>query len=124
MSSIYFCSSSPLAETYSRKIAHQSESFLETECKVSNYKQILSNERIRFQIEDCDILIVVVCVDSSPDDNSAYNLIDNEQIRFEIISAMNRDILIVPVLIDDAKLPEKDNVPGALKMMQDCRTYH
>ena len=124
MSSIYFSSSSPLAETFSRKIAHQSESFLETECKVSNYKQILSNERIRFQIEDCDILIVVVCVDSSPDDNSAYNLIDNEQIRFEIISAMNRDILIVPVLIDDAKLPEKNNVPGALKKLLDCRSYH
>ena len=124
MSLIYFSSSSPIAENFSRKIAHHSESFLEAECKVSNYNQILSKERIKMQIEDCDVLIVVVCVDPSPEDIYAYNLIDNEQIRFEIISAMNQDILIVPILIDDAKLPEKNNVPGALKKLLDCRFHH
>ncbi len=123
MSSIYFSSSSPLAETFSHKIARQSESFLESECKVSIYNQNISKERIRTQIEGCDALIVVVCADPSPEDISAYNLIDNEHIRFEIISAMNQDILIVPVLIDDAKLPEKDNVPGALKKLLDCRSH-
>ena len=116
MSSIYFSSSSPLAETFSHKIARQSESFLEAECKVSNYNHDISKQRRKSEIESCDVLIVVVCSDSSQteDDISAYNLIDNEQIRFEIISAINQDILIIPILIDDAKLPEKDNVPGAL----------
>ena len=126
MSSIYFSSSSPLAETFSHKIAHHSESFLETECKVSDYNQNISKQKIKTQIEGCDVLIVVVCADPSPpeEDISAYNLIDNEQIRFEIISAMNQDILIVPILIDDAKLPEKNNVPGALKKLLDCRFHH
>ncbi|MDC0946379.1 tetratricopeptide repeat protein [Nitrospinaceae bacterium] len=126
MSSIYFSSSSPLAETFSHKIAHHSESFLEAECKVSDYNQNISKQKIKTQIEDCDVLIVVVCADPSPpeEDISAYNLIDNEQIRFEIISAMNQDILIVPILIDDAKLPEKNNVPGALKKLLDCRLHH
>ena len=126
MSSIYFSSSSPLAETFSHKIAHHSESFLETECKVSDYNQNISKQKIKTQIEGCDVLIVVVCADPSPpeEDISAYNLIDNEQIRFEIISAMNQDILIVPILIDDAKLPEKNNVPGALKKLLDCRLHH
>ena len=105
MSSIYLSSSSPLAETFSHKIAHHSESFLEAKCKVSDYNQNISKQKIKTQIEGCDVLIVVVCPDPSPpeEDISAYNLIDNEQIRFEIISAMNQDILIVPVLI--AKLP-------------------
>ena len=78
------------------------------------------------EVENCDVLIIVVCADPSQteEDISAYNLIDNEQIRFEIISAMNQDILIVPILIDDAKLPEKDNVPGALKKLLDCRSHH
>ncbi len=126
MSSIYFSSSSPLAETFSHKIAHHSESFLEAECKVSDYNQNISKQKIKTQIEGCDVLIVVVCADPSPpeEDISAYNLIDNEQIRFEIISAMNQDILIVPILIDDAKLPEKNNVPGALKKLLDCRLHH
>ena len=126
MSSIYFSSSSPLAETFSHKIAHHSESFLEAKCKVSAYNQNISKQKIKTQIEGCDVLIVVVCADPSPpeEDISAYNLIDNEQIRFEIISAMNQDILIVPILIDDAKLPEKNNVPGALKKLLDCRFHH
>ena len=126
MSSIYFSSSSPLAETFSHKIAHHSESFLEAECKVSDYNQNISKQKIKTQIEGCDVLIVVVCADPSTpeEDISAYNLIDNEQIRFEIISAMNQDILIVPILIDDAKLPEKNNVPGALKKLLDCRFHH
>ena len=126
MSSIYFSSSSPLAETFSHKIAHHSESFLEAKCKVSDYNQNISKQKIKTQIEGCDILIVVVCADPSPpeEDISAYNLIDNGQIRFEIISAMNQDILIVPILIDDAKLPEKNNVPGALKKLLDCRFHH
>ena len=126
MSSIYFSSSSPLAETFSHKIAHHSESFLEAKCKVSDYNQNISKQKIKTQIEGCDVLIVVVCPDPSPpeEDISAYNLIDNGQIRFEIISAMNQDILIVPILIDDAKLPEKNNVPGALKKLLDCRFHH
>jgi len=126
VSSIYFSSSSPLAETFSHKIAHHSESFLEAKCKVSDYNQNISKQKIKTQIEGCDVLIVVVCADPSPpeEDISAYNLIDNEQIRFEIISAMNQDILIVPILIDDAKLPEKNNVPGALKKLLDCRFHH
>ena len=126
MSSIYFSSSSPLAETFSHKIAHHSESFLEAKCKVSAYNQNISKQKIKTQIEGCDVLIVVVCADPSPpeEDISAYNLIDNEQIRFEIISAMNQDILIIPILIDDAKLPENDNVPGALKKLLDCRLHH
>jgi hypothetical protein len=57
-----------------------------------------------------------MCADPSQtkEDISAYKLIDNEYIRFKIISTINHDILIIPILIDDAKLPEKDNVPGAL----------
>ena len=34
---------------------------------------------------------------------------------------MNHDILIIPILIDDAKLPEKDNIPDALIKLLDFR---
>ena len=108
------------------RIASQCEAFLGFGCVLSNCSKNFSKQKIRAKIEGCDVLIVVVCADPSPpeDDISAYNLIDNEQIRFEIISAMNQDILIVPILIDDAKLPEKNNVPGALKKLLDCRFHH
>jgi hypothetical protein len=35
---------------------------------------------------------------------------------------MNHDILIIPILIDGAKLPEKDNVPDALIKLLDFRS--
>ena len=37
---------------------------------------------------------------------------------------MNQDILIIPIFIDDAKLPENDNVPGALKKFLYCSFHH
>ncbi|MZH14911.1 MAG: tetratricopeptide repeat protein [Nitrospinae bacterium] len=122
---IYFSSSSPFAETFSNKIASQGRSVLEAECIISSFDQETSKQNLKEQIEDCDVLIVVVCSDpgSKGEDVSAYNLIDNEKIRFEIVCAMNKDILIVPVLIDDAKLPERDNVPGALKKLLDCTSH-
>ena len=122
MPSIYFSSSSPFAETFANKIAAQSRSFLEAKCIISSFNRDILNQNLKEQIEDSDILIVVVCSEpkSEGEDVSPYELIDNEKIRFEIICAMNKDIMIVPVLIDGAKLPEKDNVPGALKKLLDC----
>ena len=122
MSLIYFSSNSSLAETFSMRIADQCESYLEAECIVPNLSNKFSQQKTRDNIEACDVLIVVInnCITS---DVLAYNLIDNERIRFEIISAMNLDIITIPVLIDDAKLPEKGNVPGALKKLIDCRSY-
>ena len=116
MSLIYFSSNSSLAENFSMRIADQCESYLEAECIVSNLSNKFSQQKTRDNIEACDVLIVVInnCITS---DVLAYNLIDNERIRFEIISAMNLDIITIPVLIDDAKLPEKGNVPGALKKL-------
>ncbi len=122
MSLIYFSSSSSLAETFARHIAAQCESFLETECIAPSFSEELSQQNIRANIEPSDAFIIVINNDSTTE-VSAYNLIDNERIRFEIISAMNLDIIIVPVLIDDAKLPEKGNVPGALKKLLDCNSF-
>ena len=122
---IYFSSSSPFAETFANKIAAQSRSFLEAKCIISSFDRDISNQNLKEQIEDSDVLIIVVYSEPKPagEDVTAYELIDNEKIRFEIICAMNKDIMIVPVLIDGAKLPEKDNVPGAMKKLLDCTPH-
>ena len=122
MSSIYFSSNSSLAEIYSIRIAAQCESFLEAVCLVPSYNKTVLQHKTRNAIENCDALIVVIH-DGSTTDVSEYNLIDDERIRFEIISAMNMDTIIVPVLINDAKLPEKGNIPGSLKKILNCKSY-
>ena len=125
MPSIYFSSSSPFAETFANKIAVQSRSFFEAKCIISSFDREISNQNLKEQIEESDVLIVVISSEPKPagEDVTAYELIDNEKIRFEIICAMNKDIMIVPVLIDGAKLPAKDNVPGALKKLLDCTPH-
>ena len=75
------------------------------------------------QFPKCQLDISRDMEDDSTTEVSAYNLIDNDRVRFEIISAMNLDIIIVPVLINDAKLPEKGNIPGALKKLIDCKSH-
>ena len=126
MSLIYLSSSSSDAEPFSMRIASQCESNLGSGCFLSKNNQIISTHKIRSEIEACDVLIVVITktITEDTEDISPYNLIDNERIRLEIISAINKDILIVPVLIDDARLPEKGNIPGALKKLLDCKPYH
>ncbi|MDC0205677.1 tetratricopeptide repeat protein [Nitrospinae bacterium] len=126
MSLIYLSSSSSEAEPFSLRIASQCESNLGSGCFLSKNNGIISTHKIRSEIEACDVLIVVITkiITEETEDISPYNLIDNERIRLEIISAINKDILIVPVLIDDARLPEKGNIPGALKKLLDCKPYH
>ena len=123
MSLIYLSSSSSEAEPFSLRIASQCESNLGSGCFLSKNNGIISTHKIRSEIEACDVLIVVITktITEETEDISPYNLIDNERIRLEIISAINKDILIVPVLIDDARLPEKGNIPGALKKLLDCK---
>ena len=126
MSLIYLSSSSSEAESFSLRIASQCESNLGSGCFLPKSNGIISTHKIRSEIEACDVLIVVITktITEEAEDISPYNLIDNERIRLEIISAINKDILIVPVLIDDARLPEKGNIPGALKKLLDCKPYH
>ena len=121
MALIYFISSSTNARTYSKKISLHCESFLESECIVP--EEELSLQETLLHIEQCDVLIVVVSKNPIIKPFSAYNLIDNELLRSQIILAMNRDILIVPILINDAKLPTMSNAPGALKKLIDCKSY-
>ena len=126
MSLIYLSSSSSEAEPFSLRIASQFESFLGSGCVLSKNNGIPSLHKIRSEIEACNVLIVVVTnkAPSKSEDTSPYNLIDNERVRLEIISAMNKDILIVPVLIDGARLPETGNIPGALKKLHACKSFH
>ncbi|MBC8284781.1 MAG: tetratricopeptide repeat protein [Nitrospinae bacterium] len=125
MSLIYISSSSSEAEPFSLKIASQCELFLNSAYILSKNEETISTHKIRSEIEACDVLVVVIATKTSEgsEDISPYDLIDNERVRLEIISAMNKDILIVPVLINDARLPENGNIPGGLKKLLDCKPY-
>ena len=126
MPTLYFSLWSEDSEPLVRQIAGECESFLEAECVWGRDTEPFAPGKIRDRLARCDVLIVVVS--NSAASATASYLPHNEsplkeRIRAEIVSAINLDLTIVSLLIDDARLPDKKNLPGALKRLLDCKTY-
>ena len=60
MSLIYLSSSSSEAEPLSMRIASQCESILGSGCFLSKNNETISTQKIRLEIEACDVLIIVI----------------------------------------------------------------
>lgn len=83
-------------------------------------------EKIIDRLKNCDALIVVISDRSTPLNHSSlpdHEFFLSKRVRFEIISAINMNLLIVPLLLNHAILPESRNAPGALKRLLECKTY-
>jgi hypothetical protein len=69
-------------------------------------------------VSACGLLLVLVGRDwLSSADNNGRRRIDNpdDWVRVEIETALQRDIPVVPVLVDDAELPYADDLPPSLR---------
>ena len=121
MALLYFTSNSTNANTYAHRVSLHCKSFLECECIIPEGK--ISKEETLTNLETCDVLIVVIYNKPVSYSVSTFNLIDNSRLRSEIILAINRDILIIPILIDGSKLPGRNNVPGSLKKLVEYKSF-
>jgi hypothetical protein len=69
-------------------------------------------------VSACSLLLVIVGKDwISSADNNGRRRIDNpdDWVRIEIETALQRDIPVVPVLVDEAELPYADDLPPSLR---------
>jgi len=124
MPTLYFSLWSEDSGPLVQKIAGECELFLEADCILGRDSEPFAPGKIRDRIARCDVLIVVVSNSASSDSFLPHNeSLLKERIRAEIISAINLDLTILPLLIDDARLPDKENLPGALKRLLDCKSY-
>jgi hypothetical protein len=75
-------------------------------------------ETIMTQVQKCDVLLALVghnwaqCLDPKTKLPRLENA--DDFVRIEIGTALNRGIPVVPVLLDDAPLPETDQLPNDL----------
>lgn len=126
MPTLYFSLWSEDSAPLARKIAGECESFLEAECIWGRDTEPFAPGKIRERLARCDVLIVVVNNSGTSATASGLpvnNSLLKERIRAEIVLATNFDLTIISLLIDDARLPAKENLPGALKRLLDCKTY-
>ncbi len=126
MPTFYFSWVSREYEPVAERIAAACESFLEGKCVSGGERDGFVREKTKKILADCDALFVVIGAESSSTGRSETFTSDrllNECLRFEIVTAMNLDLLIVALLIDEAMLPEKKNAPGAWKRLVECKSY-
>ena len=124
MPTLYFSWVSRESEPVVERLAAACESFLEGKCVLGGERDGFVSEKTKKSLAHCDALFVVIEGESS---GGSGSLIDdqllNERLRFEIVTAMNLDLLIVALLIDDVMLPEKKSAPGAWKRLLECKSY-
>lgn len=76
---------------------------------------------IQNAIGRCDIVLVIIGTRwAAPIPNSSHRRIDepDDYLRLEIEAALNRNIPVVPVLIDDTPMPAEFELPASLKELR------
>ena len=100
-----------------QKIADESQSFLKNgSVLIGDAREGFIPQKIRDGLARCKVLIVVIAEEAGP--SSKFLMAEHgmsERVRFEVVTAINLDLMIIPLLIDDAQLPDKGNMPGAMK---------
>jgi len=72
------------------------------------------------QVAACDVLLVVIgqnWLDAK--DESGKRRLDNPDdfVAVEIAAALGRDIRVIPILVDDARMPKADRLPDPIKLL-------
>jgi TIR domain len=70
------------------------------------------------QVGACDVFLAIIgpnWIDAKDDNGSRRLDHPEDHVSFEIAAALGRDIRIIPVLVDGARLPKADELPLALR---------
>jgi tetratricopeptide (TPR) repeat protein len=115
MPTLYFSLCSSDSEPLVQRLVNECESYMEGKCIVEKGGKSFTPEKIRDRLASCDALIVVIGGDKE--------IVLSERIRVEIVSAINLNLMIVPLFLDSAISPERRSVRGALKRLLEYKTY-
>jgi hypothetical protein len=79
---------------------------------------------IESALNACDVVLVVIGKNwASCTDQDGHRRLDdpNDWVRIEVAAALRRNILVVPVLVDGARLPDPTSLPEELRPL--CRRH-
>ena len=120
MPTVYLSQLSTQSKTIVKKISDQIQSYLEKDSVlIGDNRKNFNPQEIRDRLTSCEVLIVVITDEAG----SNSNILISNRIRFEIVTAINLDLIIIPLLIDEAQLPNKGQMPGALQGLLNNKFY-
>lgn len=75
------------------------------------------HEVLNQRVGECDVLLAVIGPDWLRPDSSGRRRIDspNDFVQIEIGAGLDRNIRVIPILVDGARMPEADELPDRLK---------
>lgn len=77
-----------------------------------NYGKDFKNE-IKAAIDESDIVLVIIGRYFITDENRLFK--EDDYVRYEISYALRRKRIVIPVLVNDANMPNSNNFPAVLK---------
>jgi tetratricopeptide (TPR) repeat protein len=126
MPTFYFSLSDPESKTVAQAIIRECQLALEAKCLDLEDTEEFSKTNIRKKISQSNALIIIITKTEPAKEWQTQPINKSllcERIRFEIVSAMNLDLIIIPLLLDGATLPNREILQGALKHLCDCKSY-
>jgi tetratricopeptide (TPR) repeat protein len=118
MPTVYLSLWSAGSEPAAQKIADHIKTFVNKDSILNrDVKKGFIPQEIRDNLARCEVLIVVFAEESESNSTIIPEQGMSERTRFEFVTAINLDLMIIPLLIDDAQLPEKEQMPGALQSL-------
>lgn len=109
MPALYFSLTTRDLDSLVPQITAECETVLRARCLWVRPGETAAPQIVRRRLAECDAMILVLGRAEPPlDAGSADPVMPalNERVRFEIVTAIHRDLLLLPVLVDDARIPD------------------
>jgi len=120
MPTVYISQLFPHSDSVVQKIAYQMKSFLNNDSIVIGENcEELNPDELHDKVASCEVLIVVITEEAELKSNNIFS----KGIKKDIVIALNFDLMIIPLLFNDAKLPEKENMPGIMGRLLENKFY-
>ncbi len=72
-------------------------------------------EHIRKELDKCDVLLAIIGPHWAGDRKHARINAETDLVRIEIETALQRNIPVIPILVDETAMPEPENLPESLR---------
>ncbi|MCF8722284.1 tetratricopeptide (TPR) repeat protein [Nitrospina gracilis] len=117
MPTLYFTLNTHHLQQLIAPITEECNVILHADCIWATPEETPPTPEVRRRMKRSDVLIVAI----GPAGSGASQL--NERMREEIGTAVNGDLVLIPLLIDDARLPGKDEAGGVWKWLLNMKTH-